>query len=218
MNTPLRGVHESGPSFFMKPTVGGGDESLARPPPREVRKMPASGPAFCLSVDRLPALRRDEVAPKGDFSLQPWLSWSGGPVALAGTDALPPGEHSGVQVPWRRLARGTGLGSSSACLALKLRMRSRLYAATVKPRRTVIFVRPNTRKNPRNKSANTAGSVSRPPAGWSTVLETAGSDRYVENLVRWSRTRLRHVDTGDFENLLALPLVERIGRCRDLGE
>jgi len=65
MNTPRVGVHEMTPAVFMKPTVGGGDESMTRPPPREVREMPASGPAFCMRSDRLLARWRDEVAPKG---------------------------------------------------------------------------------------------------------------------------------------------------------
>jgi hypothetical protein len=53
--------------LFMKPIAGGGDESLTRPPPREVRRMPASGPAFCLKKRIASGSRRVEVAPEGVF-------------------------------------------------------------------------------------------------------------------------------------------------------
>jgi hypothetical protein len=64
MTIPLRDVHEMAFAMFMKSTVGGGDESPTRPPPREVAKMPASGPAFCLEKRTLSDSRRIEAVPK----------------------------------------------------------------------------------------------------------------------------------------------------------
>ena len=42
---------------------------LTRPPPLEIHKMPASGPAFCLNDAIGFASGRAEVAPKDDFRL-----------------------------------------------------------------------------------------------------------------------------------------------------
>jgi hypothetical protein len=67
MNTQRRGVHEMAPVVFMKPFVGGGDESMTRPPPRETHEMPASGPAFCFGDDRVLVDGRVEVALTGLF-------------------------------------------------------------------------------------------------------------------------------------------------------
>ena len=70
MNTPPRGVHEMTPAMFMKPTVGGGDESQTRPPPQGVHKMPASGPAFCMKKRSAFWLQTRRSRPKGEFRLK----------------------------------------------------------------------------------------------------------------------------------------------------
>ena len=53
--------------------------------------------------------------------------------------------------PARRLSRLRGLASFSAIFALKALTRSKFYAATVKPSRTEIFVRPKTMTKPRDR-------------------------------------------------------------------
>jgi hypothetical protein len=58
MITRRRGVHEMAPVMFMKPLIGGGDESQTRPPPQGNTQMPASGPAFCLGGDRVLVISR----------------------------------------------------------------------------------------------------------------------------------------------------------------
>jgi hypothetical protein len=70
MSTSLRDVHEMAPVMFMKSTVGGGDESMTRPPPRGVHEMPASGPAFYLGDNRVLVDRRVEVALTGALLLR----------------------------------------------------------------------------------------------------------------------------------------------------
>jgi hypothetical protein len=78
------------PAVFMKPFVGGGDESLTRPPPREVHKMPASGPAFWLKKRALLWLQTRRMHPKDVSRLRQRVDqlvrWT---VVLAGTPSPP---------------------------------------------------------------------------------------------------------------------------------
>jgi hypothetical protein len=110
------------------------------------------GAAFPLPHRGAPEPGRAEAAPvSGAFLSRSCVGQSGGLSAPSMTSA---------HVPVRRRALvclGFTVGwpaSSRKCFARKLRIRSRLYAARVKPSITVILLMPMTRMNPRPRSVN----------------------------------------------------------------
>jgi hypothetical protein len=61
MNTPRVGVHEMKPTVFMKPTAGGGDESLTLRHPSKLRDRRPSGRRFLFEADQIRVLRRADI-------------------------------------------------------------------------------------------------------------------------------------------------------------
>src|SRR5580700_8785366 len=82
---PRLGVHEKKPGVFMKPIVGGGDESLTLRHPSKCRNRRPSGRRFLLEPIRFacPGAPRS----RGTCSLHARgpICYLGGPVALGGT-------------------------------------------------------------------------------------------------------------------------------------
>ncbi len=132
----------------MKPPLEVATEFMTRPPPRN-DEPPALGPAVSReSTCRSCSPERGAISPEGQSLFVTRSGQPGGGCDLGSTRS--------DQIPVRRFARRGRVGrsvvdiwaSSVLCLARKLRIRSRLKAATVKPSSTVIFTPPNTRKEP----------------------------------------------------------------------